>query len=184
MTRRSENGEIDVFGRFYDEIMTSHRLAPSLAVALVLLAGTTLVACAPEASTSEPSPTAEQTSTSPTPSSPTPAPAPTTDSPEPPETPPAFTESELVQICIDVTTSAYDPGVVFDAAGARIEKRTVTPEWLVLVPAKTNGYDGESVCTIGGSPTDPDIEMSSGSIQPLPEEQIQKLIRGENEGGE
>ena len=149
----------------------------------------TLSGCAPEASEPTSTPSSDQTSTS-APASPPPASqsqtaseAPT-GSPEQPETPPAFTESELVQICIDVTTSAYDPGVVFDPAGARIEKRTVSPEWLVLVPAQTNGYDGESVCTIGGSPADPDIEMSSGSIQPLPEEQIQRLIRGENEGGE
>ncbi len=163
--------------------MTSPLKAPPLAVAVTLLTAMTLSGCAPEASEPTPTPRTEQTSTS-APASPPPASESPTGAPAQPETPPAFTESELVQICIDVTTSVYDPGVVFDPAGARIEKRTVAPEWLVLVPAQTNGYDGESVCTIGGSPVDPDIEMSSGSIHPLPEEQIQRLIRGENEGGE
>ncbi|GGD62779.1 hypothetical protein [Microbacterium murale] len=162
--------------------MTSAPKASTIAVVLLLLGGA-LSGCAPEASETKPTPMAGETSTAASPS-PTPGPVSPTASPEQPETPPAFTESELVQICIDATTSAYDPGVVFDAQGARIEKRTVPPEWLVLVPAQTNGYDGESVCTIGGSPADPDIEMASGSIQPLPEEQIQRLIRGENEGGE
>ncbi|WP_194420550.1 hypothetical protein [Microbacterium abyssi] len=167
--------------------MTAVRKGPSLVFALALLAGTALCGCAPEASESSPTPAAEETSASASPSptadsvSPTPDPVSPTDSPE---TSPAFTDNQLAQICIDVTTSVYDADVVFDPAAARIEKRTVTPEWLVLVPAQTNGYDGESVCTIGGSPADPDIEMSSGSIQPLPEEQIQRLIRGENEGGE
>lgn len=167
----------------YDETMTSPLKASHLAVAVTLLAAITLSACAPEASEPKPTPSSEQTSTS-APASPPPASESPTESPEQPESPPAFAESELVQICIDATTSAYDSDVVFDPAGARIEKRTVSPEWLVLVPAHTNGYDGESVCTIGGSPADPDIEMSSGSIHPLPEEQIQRLIRGENEGGE
>lgn len=153
----------------------------------MVLAAASLSGCAPEASDSQPTPSAGHASTSsttPAPSSPPPGTVSPTDPTEEPETPPAFTETELVQICIDATASVYAPGVEFDARGARIEKRTVTPEWLVLVPAQTNGYNGESVCTIGGSPADPDIEMASGSIQPLPEEQIQRLIRGENEGGE
>lgn len=170
-----------VTASLYDEIMTSVAKAPSVTVALLLLAAGALAGCAPEPSSSTPSPAVEQTPTTPTPAS-TADPTPTQEPTQAPETPSAFTTSELVQICIDATTSAYDD-VEFDAAGARIEKRTVTPEWLVLVPAQTNGYDAESVCTIGGSPADPDIELSSASIQPLPEEQIQNLIRGENEGG-
>ncbi len=46
------------------------------------------------------------------------------------------------------------------------------------------GYQGQSVCTIGGSPDAPEMELGSGSIEQLPEEQIQNLIRGENEGGD
>lgn len=170
-----------VTASLYDEIMTSVGKASSVTVALLLLAAGALASCASEPSSSTPTPAAEQTPATPDPS-PTADPTPTQTPTKAPETPSAFTTSELVQICIDATTSAYDD-VEFDAAGARIEKRTVTPEWLVLVPAQTNGYDAESVCTIGGSPADPDIELSSASIQPLPEEQIQNLIRGENEGG-
>lgn len=170
-----------VAASLYDEIMTSVGKAPAVTFALLLLAAGALAGCAPEPSSSTPTPAVEQTPATPDPS-PTADPTPTQTPTKAPETPSAFTESELVQICIDATNSGYD-GVEFDAAGARIEKRTVTPEWLVLVPAQTNGYDAESACTIGGSPTDPDIELSSASIQPLSEEQIQKLIRGEDEGG-
>ena len=170
-----------VTASLYDEIMTSVGKASSVTVALLLLAAGALAGCASEPSSSTPTPAAEQTPATPDPS-PTADPTPTQTPTKAPETPSAFTTSELVQICIDATTSAYDD-VEFDAAGARIEKRTVTPEWLVLVPAQTNGYDAESACTIGGSPADPDIELSSASIQPLSEEQIQNLIRGENEGG-
>lgn len=158
--------------------MTSARKARSLAAALALLAGVTLAGCAasPE-STGEgagQTPAPEQTST--------PTPAQTTAPVEPTESPAAFTESELAQICIDATTSAFDPDVEFDASGVRVEQRTVTPEWLVLVPALTLGYSGEAQCTIGGSPTDPEVDMAAASIERLPEEQIQKLIRGENQG--
>ncbi|CAH0203030.1 MULTISPECIES: hypothetical protein [unclassified Microbacterium] len=162
--------------------MTRIRTVALVPAALLLLVGGSLAGCAPEPS---PTPTAEQTTSTPTPTATTgrtSTPTPMT-STQPSAPPAAFTTDELVQICIDVTTSAYDTDVVFEPAGARIEKRTVTPEWLVLVPAKTNGYDAESVCTIGGSPSDPDVELSSASVQPLPEEQIQRLIRGENEGG-
>ncbi|WP_341957583.1 hypothetical protein [Microbacterium sp. LWH13-1.2] len=77
----------------------------------------------------------------------------------------------------------FAPDVQFDIDATRIEHRIVEPEWLVLVPATTAGQVAESQCTIGGTPSAPVIEMSSGSIDPLPEEQIQRLIRGENEGG-
>lgn len=96
----------------------------------------------------------------------------------------AFSFEQLAQICIDATVSTYAPDVVFDAPGTRIEQRTVTPEWLVIVPAATMGYQGQSVCTIGGTPAEPQMELGSGSIEQLPEEQIQRLILGENEGGD
>ncbi|WP_314097860.1 hypothetical protein [Microbacterium foliorum] len=96
----------------------------------------------------------------------------------------AFTRDELSQICIDATVSTFDAGVRFDAANTRIEHRSVTPEWLVIVPARTGDFDGRSLCTIGGTPSAPVLEMASGSISDLPEEQIQRLIRGENEGGD
>lgn len=166
--------------------MTRIRTAALVPAALLLLVGGSLAGCAPEPSpTPTPTPIPTQTTSTPTPTAttdPTSTPTPTT-STQPSAPPAAFTMDELVQICIDLTTSAYDTDVVFEPAGARIEKRTVTPEWLVLVPATTNGYDAESVCTIGGSPSDPDVGLSSASVQPLPEEQIQRLIRGENEGG-
>ncbi len=68
-------------------------------------------------------------------------------------------------------------------ASVRVERRDVEPEWLVLVPARVNSFNGQAQCTIGGTPRDSLIEMSNASIDPLPEEQVQNLIRGENEGG-
>lgn len=82
-----------------------------------------------------------------------------------------------------MTASTFAGDVVFDIENTRIEHRNVEPEWLVLVPAKTAGLDAQSQCTIGGTPESPVIELSSGSIQPLPEEQIRNLIDGKNEGG-
>lgn len=95
----------------------------------------------------------------------------------------AFTDEQLAKICQEATESAFGGGVVFDLAGTRIELREVDPEWLVLVPVQADTYRGEAQCTIGGTATDPIVEMSSGSLYPLPEVQIQNLIRGENEGG-
>ncbi|MGN7964895.1 hypothetical protein ACTJKK_02335 [Microbacterium sp. 22179] len=95
-----------------------------------------------------------------------------------------FTADELANICIDATSSAFAQDVQFDPGNTRIEQRNVEPEWLVLVPARTSGVDGEAQCTIGGSPETPEIELSSASVERLPEAQIQRLIDGENEGGE
>lgn len=120
----------------------------------------------------------------------TPLPEPTADPTNTP-TPPtsdkeygAFTHDELAQICVDATVSTFAPDVRFDLDSTRIEHRTVNPEWLVIVPARTGGLDGHSLCTIGGTPSAPELELSSGSITELPEDQIQRLIRGENEGGD
>jgi ABC-type transport system substrate-binding protein len=158
--------------------MTSARKARSLAVALALFTGVTLAGCAasPESTGEFPTDAPEQSATA------TPTPEQTVAPAEPTESASAFTPSALAQICIDATVSAFDPDVEFDASGVRVEPRTVTPEWLVLVPAVTMGYSGEAQCTIGGSPTDPDVDMAAASIERLPEEQIQRLIRGENEG--
>jgi len=161
------------------------RLAAS-ALAIGVLAGA--AGCAADAGASNPVPTSTATSTpdpTPTTDAPTAEPSPTA---EPTEAPApeygAFSFEDLTGICVDVTTSNYAPDVVFDTEGTRIEQRLVEPEWLVLVPVTTSGYEGQSVCTIGGTPADPQIELSSGSIEKLPEEQIQNLIRGENEGGD
>lgn len=94
-----------------------------------------------------------------------------------------FSAQELATICINATRSAFAEDVEFEADRARIEERTVDPRWLVLVPAQTSGLEGEAQCTIGGTPESPDVEMSTASIEPLPEEQIQRLIHGKNEGG-
>lgn len=172
----------------YDVPMTAPRRPSVIApvAAAILLVGAALAGCAPSPDVPKPSPstaapTPAPTSTSTSTPAPVPSPAdPSTD----PEAPATFTDSVLAQICIDATRSAFDVDVEFDPAGTRVEQRTVTPEWLVLVPARTLGYEAESVCTIGGTPADPDIGTSSASIEPLPEEQIQRLIRGEDEGGE
>ena len=160
------------------------RIAAS-ALAIVVLGGA--AGCAADPGASNPVPTSTATST-PEPSS-TPTPTPTdTPTSAPTEAPDAefgaFSFEQLAQICIDATVTAYAPDVVFDTPGTRIEQRTVTPEWLVIVPAATMGYQGQSVCTIGGTPAEPQMELGSGSIDQLPEEQIQRLIRGENEGGD
>lgn len=123
-------------------------------------------------STASVSPTVKATATPPTPSA-------------NPASPPEFgefTEEQLTRICVNKTVSTFNPDVTFDLGGTRIERRTVTPEWLVIVPARTGGLDGRSLCTIGGSPASPVVEMASGSLDELPEAQIQRLIRGENEG--
>lgn len=141
--------------------------------------------CATTSDASGPAPTS--TASPSTPSAPSAAPTqPSTPPPSQPVEPVfgAFTAEQLTQVCIDATTSAFAPDVAFDPAGTRIEHRMVTPEWLVLVPATSSGYAAEAQCTIGGSPSTPELGMSSASIQRLPEEQIQNLIRGENEGGD
>lgn len=164
-----------------------------MAVALVTAAG-----CAALPGAAGPAPTSTATATS-TPS-PTPTPTPSSTSPAPESTPVApsaapsapatgeefgaFTRAELAQLCVDATASTFAEDVRFDLAGTRVEHRTVTPEWLVIVPAQTGGLSGRSLCTIGGSPAAPVLELSAGSISELPEEQIQRLIRGENEGGD
>ncbi|MGJ0388312.1 hypothetical protein [Microbacterium sp. CGR1] len=144
----------------------------AMAVALVVSGCATMPGAAP-APTSTATPIASPTD-----------PAPTT-TPTPSAMPPAFGDfsgDQLAQICIDQTRSTFSTDVTFDAGSTRIERRTVTPEWLVIVPARTGGLDARSLCTIGGTPDSPVVEMASGSIDVLPEEQIQRLIRGENEG--
>ncbi|MER7447260.1 hypothetical protein [Microbacterium sp. NPDC097977] len=159
------------------------RLAAS-ALAIVALGGA--AGCAADPGASNPVPTSTATSApDPTPTTEAPTAEPT---PEPTASPApqygAFTFEQLAQICIDATVSSYAPDVVFDIPNTRIEQRIVTPEWLVIVPAATMGYQGQSVCTIGGTPAEHQLELGSGSIEQLPEEQIQNLIRGENEGGD
>lgn len=161
------------------ESMNPRRFTRLIAVVAVVGALATAVAgCAA-------APTAP-TSTATTP--PEPEPTPDATSTEAPATPGAefgaFSHDELAQICVDATVSTFSSDVKFDLAGTRIEHRTVDPEWLVIVPARTGGIDGHSLCTIGGTPSAPVLELSSGSITELPEDQIQRLIRGENEGGD
>ncbi|WP_314422672.1 hypothetical protein [uncultured Microbacterium sp.] len=162
------------------------RIAAS-ALAIVVLGGA--AGCAADPGAANPVPTSTATSTPEPTSTPTETPSaepsPTAEPTEPPASEfGAFSFEQLAQICIDATVTAYAPDVVFDMPGTRIEQRTVTPEWLVIVPAATMGYQGQSVCTIGGTPAEPQMELGSGSIEQLPEEQIQRLIRGENEGGD
>jgi hypothetical protein len=95
-----------------------------------------------------------------------------------------FASEELAQICIDATLSAFPADVAFTIEDTRIEQRLDSPEWLVLVPAQASGLEAQAQCTIGGSPSAPELGMSSASLEPLPEEQIENLIRGENEGGD
>lgn len=174
--------------------MSPRYIARLVAAAAVLgtIAAVT-AGCAGLPGSTGPAPTSSATA-SPSPEAttapPTPAPVATTDAPVPEPAPPAdagygaFTHDELAQICIDATVSTFSSDVRFDVENTRIEQRTVTPEWLVIVPAQTVGIDGRSLCTIGGTPSAPELELASGSISEMPEEQIQRLIRGENEGGD
>ncbi|WP_186307537.1 hypothetical protein [Microbacterium sp. 1.5R] len=159
------------------------KLTAASALALILFGGAAGCAATPDAST--PVPTSTATSPAPSPSATEPAPS---SSPEPSETSSAefgeFAGAELAQICIDATLSAFPAEVSFAPESTRIERREVTPEWLVLVPAQAAGLEAQAQCTIGGSPSAPELGMSSASLEPLPEEQIQNLIRGENEGGD
>ncbi|CAH0135962.1 hypothetical protein SRABI98_00418 [Microbacterium sp. Bi98] len=164
--------------------LARHVAASALAV-VVLIGGISGCASLPGASSpvptssAEPAPSATQTgSETPTPTS-TPTPTPTS-SAEFGE----FSGEELAQICVDATLSAFPADVVFSAEKTRIEHRLVSPEWLVLVPAQASGLEAQAQCTIGGSAAAPQLGMSSASLEPLPEEQIQNLIRGENEGGD
>ncbi|MFJ2551203.1 hypothetical protein [Microbacterium sp. NPDC087591] len=161
--------------------MTSLPRARWSAAVVALIAGVALAGCAPEAAVPTPAPTPTRTVA---PASPTPvATEPGTEAEEPtqkPETPAVFTEGELRQICIDATRPQFDADVVYDDGNTRIEKRAVSPEWLVLVPVQTNGYEGEAACTIGGSPSDPDLGMAAASVQRLSEDEVQAIIRGED----
>lgn len=161
------------------------RVAAS-ALAVILVGGASGCAALPGASSPAPTSTATVTP-DPTPSDAgTPTESPST--PEPSASPDegfgAFAAEELAQICIDATLSAFPADVAFTIEGTRIEQRLVSPEWLVLVPAKAAGLDAQAQCTIGGTPSAPQLGMSSASLEPLPEEQIENLIRGENEGGD
>ena len=95
----------------------------------------------------------------------------------------AFTDAELARACIDATASAFGDGVHYLSEQTRVEAREVEPEWLVLVPVDAGTFRGEAQCTVGGTPDELVVEMSTASTTPLPESQIENLIRGENEGG-
>lgn len=162
----------------------ARRIAAS-ALAVVIVGGAS--GCAATSGTPNPAPTSTAIDASPSPSVTTPAPDLTAD-PDPTQTPSAefgaFERAQLAQICIDATLSAFPADVTFTIDDTRVERREVTPEWLVLVPAQASGLAAQAQCTIGGSPETPELGMSSASLEPLPEEQIQNLIRGENEGGD
>lgn len=132
-------------------------------------------------------PTSTASTPDPTPSVAEPTSEPTA-APEPTQAPSddfgGFAGDKLAQICIDATLSAFPADVAFTIDDTRIEQRLVSPEWLVLVPAQAAGLPAQAQCTIGGSPSTPELGMSSASLEPLPEEQIENLIRGENEGGD
>lgn len=182
--------------------MSPRNIARLVAAATLIGALVTVTTgCAGLPGATGPAPTSSATATpgpetTTAPPSPEPVPSAPTDSPDPaPEPAPdplpttgagygAFSRDELAQICVDATASTFSSDVRFDVENTRIEQRTVTPEWLVIVPAQTGGVDGHSLCTIGGAPSAPVLELSSGSLSDLPEEQIQRLIRGENEGGD
>ncbi len=159
------------------------RVAAS-ALAVILVGGASGCAALPGASS--PAPTSTATTVPDPTQSATSAPTESPTSPQPTATDGfgGFAAAELAQICIDATLSAFPADVAFTIEGTRIEQRLVSPEWLVLVPAQAAGLEAQAQCTIGGTPSAPQLGMSSASLEPLPEEQIENLIRGENEGGD
>ncbi|WP_394194661.1 hypothetical protein [Microbacterium foliorum] len=163
------------------------RCVAASALIVFLVGGASGCAAAPGAS--GPVPTSTASTPDPTPSTAQPTSEPSVAS-EPTPTPTAsadfggFASAQLAQICIDATLSAFPADVAFTIEDTRIEQRLVSPEWLVLVPAQASGLEAQAQCTIGGPPSAPELGMSSASLEPLPEEQIQNLIRGENEGGD
>lgn len=161
------------------------RIAAS-ALAVILVGGASGCAALPGASSPAPTSTATTVPDATPSATSEPTESPTT--PERSATPTdgfgGFAGAELAQICIDATLSAFPADVAFTIEGTRIEQRLVSPEWLVLVPAQAAGMEAQAQCTIGGSPTAPELGMSSASLEPLPEEQVENLIRGENEGGD
>lgn len=160
------------------------RVAAS-ALAVILVGGASGCAALPGASS--PAPTSTATTVPDATPSATSEPTESPRTPEPSATPDGFggfAGAELAQICIDATLSAFPADVAFAIEDTRIEQRLVSPEWLVLVPAQAAGMEAQAQCTIGGSRTAPELGMSSASLEPLPEEQIENLIRGENEGGD
>lgn len=167
-------------GSRYSERIT--RLARHFGVAALaaLLLGT--IGCTATAPDPSPSDTASPSPLTIPSTAPTPTPSADAGS-TPGSTAEEFSAAQLAEACVGATQSTYAEDVVFDAPGARIEERTVEPRWLVIVPTSTGGYDGESRCTIGGTPDEPVIEMSEGSIRRLDEAAIQDLIHGRNEGG-
>lgn len=78
---------------------------------------------------------------------------------------------------------AFDADVVFLIEGARVERRNVDPPWLVLIPAQTLGHDAEAVCTIGGTPQAPLLELANASLKAMSEQDIQSVIDGTYEVG-
>ena len=161
------------------------RCVAASALAVVLIGGASGCAALPSASSPVPTSTASTPGPTPSVTAPTSEPSAT---PEPTQTPSGdfggFAGEELAQICVDATLSAFPADVSFTIGDTRIEQRLVSPEWLVLVPAQASGLEAQAQCTIGGSPSAPVLGMSSASLEPLPEEQIENLIRGENEGGD
>lgn len=148
----------------------------SLAIG-ILTAVITVTGCAPESGVGSPS-------TQPPPSAPTPTAQPSL---EPSTTPTPvvedFTDERLVALCLDVVKPAFDADVVFSAEAARVEAREVDPPWLVLIPAQTQGFSAEALCTIGGTPQSPVFELANGSLQPKSEQEIEDLIAGTYELG-
>lgn len=81
-------------------------------------------------------------------------------------------------LCIDQVRPAFNADAQFDLQGARVERRNVDPEWLVLISVQTLGYQAQAQCTIGGTPQSPVFELANGSLHVFSEREIQDLIDG------
>jgi hypothetical protein len=62
--------------------------------------------------------------------------------------------------------------VTIDGA-ARVETRSVDPEWLVLFPASNANGPANVICILGGDPSNPEVVIV-GETVPLTEEEIQR----------
>lgn len=70
-----------------------------------------------------------------------------------------FTDSLLVDLCIEKTTQDHSGSPEFKKDQATVEAIEADPPWLVTVPATSAAGDAISYCTIGGTPAAPVYEL-------------------------
>lgn len=82
-----------------------------------------------------------------------------------------FTDSLLVDLCVEKTTQDHGGSPEFKKDHATVEAIEADPPWLVIVPATSAVGDAISYCTIGGTPAAPVYELH-GAADPSMEAEI------------